>query len=315
MASGQNKVIAVSKVFIPTIKHPIVPYFACVVEDENKNKWAHKTVEEVKEGDKLVFESNADRNAVGIWRIKYDYADAIEKALELIGGIDLNENSKILILPTLISANQPYFRENTSPEFLTSVLSFLFSKKIKLENIKIATQSFTELSVEAMASRSGLLDVCLKNKITPIDLSKSNFVKQGNLEIVEEIVGADIVLNLGMLKAGNVAATENVFRVLKKENYLGLKYLNSEKDIAKELEKALPNLVSLGEAEYIQTSDGFIAFLGIILASRNFINLDRVLNEIVSQKELPEIIAQINLEEIPIAGRAIKEIKLNINKI
>lgn len=315
LSAKQSKVTTVSRVMIPTIRHPIVPYFACVIEDENKNQWVHKSTKELKEGDDLVFESNADKNAVAIWRIKYDHQEAIEKALELIGGINLKEDSKVLILPTLVSANQAYFRENTSPEFLSGVLDFLFSKKVKSENIKIATQSFTELPVEAMAQRSGLLDVCLKNKIVPIDLAKFNFIKQGNLEIAEEITWADAVINLGMLKAGSAAATENSFRVLKKENYLGLKYLNSEKDIAEELEKSLSNMVVLGEAEYIQTADGFIAFLGIILASKNFVNADRVLNEIVMQKDLPDIISQINLEEIPIAGRAIKEIKLNINKI
>ncbi|MFA5368430.1 MAG: DUF362 domain-containing protein [Candidatus Paceibacterota bacterium] len=312
--SKQSKIITVSKVMIPTIRHPQVPYFACVVEDENNNKWVHKTIQEVKEGDDLVYEKSFDKNTVAIWRVKYDYVEAIEKSLDLIGGLDLKEDSKVLILPTLNSANQSYFRENTSPEFLSKVLEFILNK-VKIENIKIATQSFSDLPIEAMAQRSGLLDVCMKNKIMPIDLSKSNFIKQGNLEITEEVLNADIVLNLAMLKDGCSMALENIFRVLKRENYMGLKYLKSEKEIAQELLESLDNLINLGEAEYIQTTKGVIAFLGVILVSRNFINIDRVLNEIISQKLLPKNIEDVKIENIPIAGRDIKELQFNINNI
>jgi hypothetical protein len=293
----------------------MVPYFACVIADENNNRWVHKTFKELKEGDELVFESNSGADAVAIWRIKYDHLDAIEKVSDLMAGILLNENSKVLVLPTLISANQAYLRDNTSPAFLAGVLDFLASRNVKLENIKIATQSFSELPAEAMAQRSGLLDVCLKNKIMPTDLSKSDFTKQGNLEIADVVMEADIVLNLSMLKAGRAATIENSFRVLKKENYMGLKYLNSEREIADELIKSLPNLVNLGEAEYLQASDGFIVFLGAILASKNPMMMDRVLNEILMEKSLPKIIADMDIGQITIAGREIRELQFDINKV
>lgn len=315
LSSNQTKVIEVSKVMISTIRHSFVPYSACIVEDENKNKWAHKTTQEVKVGDDLFFETKQDPKAVGIWRMKYDFIEAIEKILGFIGGINLNENSKVLILPTLRSATQPYFRENTSSEFLIAILDFLLAKKVKLENIKIGSQSFSEIPVEAMADKSGLLKVCLKNNITPLDLSKFGFVKQGNLEISEEAFKVDVVFNLVVPKAGKAKSTENSFYILKKENYLGLKYLNSEKEIAEDLQTGLPKIINLAEAEYLQNKDGLIVFLGLVLASRNFINLDRILNEIIMEKQLPEILSQIKIEEIPVAGRDIKEIQLEINKV
>lgn len=315
MSADQSKVIEVSKVMISTTRHSFVPYTACIIEDENKNKWAHKTMQDIKVGDDLFFEVKQDPKAVGVWRMKYDFIEAVEKTIDLIGGINLNEDSKVLILPTLTSVTQPYFRENTSPGFLIAILDFLLNKKVKLENIKIGSQSFSEIPVEAMADKSELLKVCLKNNITPLDLSKSGFVKQGNLEISEEALKADVVFNLVVPKAGKAKATENSFYILKKENYLGLKYLNSEKEIAKDLQAGLPKIVNLAEAEYLQTTDGLIVFLGLFLASRNFTNLDRILNEIIMEKQLPEILAEIKIEEIPVAGREIKEVQLEINRI
>ncbi|GAI57635.1 unnamed protein product, partial [marine sediment metagenome] len=97
------KVIGVSKVNIPTLLHPKVPYFVLVLEDEKGNKWAQKSIKEYKIGDVVEYESSRDKNAVAIWRIKYDVLEAIEKVIELLGGLGINPQTKILILPTLIS--------------------------------------------------------------------------------------------------------------------------------------------------------------------------------------------------------------------
>ncbi|MDD5569186.1 MAG: hypothetical protein PHG23_02120 [Candidatus Pacebacteria bacterium] len=310
--SEQFKIIGSSKVSIPTIMHPHVPFSALIVEDENKNKWAFKSAEEKNIGEQMEFTPNDNENAVAIWRVKYDFADTVKKAVELLGGLNLNENSKILILPTLSSLSYSYMRENTSPEFLDGVLKFLFSKNIKPENIKIGSQSFDETPIEAIAQKSGLLGACLKNKITPIDLAKKNFIKLGEFQISEEAAKADLVLNLSILKIGAAKTTENIFRIMKKENYLSQKYLRSEKEIADELSKILPNSVSLGEAETVQKETGYLVFLGLILASKNHLNLDRVFNAVTAAKNLPETIKEIQLGQIPIIGRQIADVKFDV---
>jgi len=300
------KVIGISKVSISSIPHPEVPYFALVLEDELGNKWAHKSVKEYAVGEEINF--NSSENSVAVWRTKYDIVDSIEKVFSLLS-LSLNENSKIVILPTLVSPNHAYFRDNTSPEFLDAVIQILFEKKIKLENIKIATQNFDEVLIEGMAQKSGLLDVCLKNKIMPLDLSKLNFVKKGSLEIAEDVLSADVVLNLSMMKMGKAIASENVYRVLKKENFAALKYLQSEKDIVNELKNSLTNIITLGEADFVQKQNKTIVCPGLILGSKSFLNLDRVFNEIVAS-DIPEILKDIEIQNIEITGRDIKEVKL-----
>lgn len=305
--TDKAKVIGISKVSITSLLYPEVPYFAIVLEDEKGNKWSYKSTKEYAVGEELNFVSG-DSNAVAVWKVKYDYLDAIETIFGLLN-IFLNENSKVVILPALVSPNQAYFRDNTSPQFLDSMLKFLFENKVKVENVKITAQSFDEIPIEGSAQKSGLLDVCLKNMITPLDLAKTTFIKKGNLEISEEVMNADIVLNLAMMKIGRSSATDNVFKTLKKESYSTLKYLQSEEDIANELKGLLSNVVNIGEAEFVQRLDKTVVFPGLILGSRSFLNLDRVFNEITMPEKVPEILKGVDLINIDIIGRDIKEVR------
>ncbi|MDD3170233.1 MAG: DUF362 domain-containing protein [Candidatus Pacebacteria bacterium] len=309
MESKKAKVIGVSKVNIPTIQHPHFPYYALVLEDENKNKWAHKSTKEMNINEEMIFSPSSDKEAVALWRIKYDFNEAIEKVVNLLDGLKLKEGLKILILPALVSPSHAYFRDNTSPEFLNAVLDFLVKKK---PEIKICGQSFDDIPIEASAQRSGLLDVCLKYKITPLDLSQSNFVKQNKLEISEEALNADLILNLPILKMGRAAAAENLLKLLSKNNYLGLKYLDSEETIVSEVNQALADkIVVIAEANVVQRPDKFTKFLGLVLAGQNSLNLDKIFDEIIMSKNPCPLLQNLNIENIPLVGRELKEFQQN----
>jgi hypothetical protein len=65
----------------------------------------------------------------------------------------------------------------------------------------------------------------------------------------------------------------------------------------------------IGEAEFVQRSNRLAAFLGLALASRSAVNLDRVFGEITQSFKIPEIVKDIPMENIPLAGRTIKEVQ------
>ncbi len=324
MKSEKIKVIGISKVTIPTILHPKTPYFVLLLEDENGNKWVQKAVKEYKIGEEFILEPTQDKNlprtelvlvrgAVAIWRIKYDTLEGIEKVIDLLGGLKVEQGSKILILPTLISPKHPYFGENTSPEFLQTTIKYLLEKGAKAENIKVAGQSFDEIPIGASAQKSQLLKVCQNFKILPLDLSQTNFVRKENFEISEEVFSADLVINLPILKISRESASENLFKLLKKENCLGLKYLSSEEEIYRGLTKFLPPILTLAEAQNVQKPDRFVVFLGLVLASFNSLNLDRVFAEI-SMAKLPEILKNVKIGEISILGRKVEELQFSVEK-
>lgn len=336
MKSGKVKVIGVSRVTIPTTFHPKIPYFVLVLEDENGNKWVWKSTREYQIGEEFKTETTADNNSVAIWRIKYDISEGIEKAFELIDGIDINQKlspikqgeagdetlsqrpSKVLILPTLVSPRHPYFAENTSPQFLESFIKYLTERGTKLENIKVVGQSFDEVPIEAAAQKSQLLKVCQDYKILPLDLAKTNFIekREGDFvfEISEEVFKTDLIVNLPILKIGKTSASENILKFLKKENYLALKYLRSEEEIIENLNKVLPRYFTLAEARSVQKPDQFVAHLNLIFSSFNSSNLDRIFAEVSMTEKLPECLKEVKIEDIPIVGRKIGEVQYEVEK-
>jgi hypothetical protein len=339
------KVTGVSKVIIPSSLHPKVPYFVLLLENETGQKFVQKSMKEYKIGDKYELKFSNDKNAVSIWRVKYDIPEATEKAISLIGGVKINDSSKILILPTLVSVSHPYFRENTHPEVLREVIKFLIEKGAKPENIKVAGQSFTETPIEAMAKKSQLLSVCLENKVNCLDLGKGTFKrieKEGLIfEISEEIFKNDLLINLPILKLdskiGLRGALENLIRLWKKESFLGQKYLYDEEDLILKLKNIMPariatparsaasaagwqsvaggpEILTIADGTIIQKSNKQSTLLDLILASYNPSNLDRVFAEI-AMVPLPKYLKSVKIEEIPVSGREIGEVQFELDLI
>ena len=341
--SQKAKVIGVSKVNIPTIWHPKVPYFVLILEDGKGNRWTYKSMREYKIGaafgarsdsetrreprqkgrrDNFSLEPIREKGTVFVWRIKYDILEAIEKAINLLGKLSIDSNSKILILPTMISPKHPYFAENTSPQFLETTIKYLIQKGADYKNIKVASQSFNDFSIEATAQKSQLFRVCNENKIIPLDLSKTNFVKKEKdgflFEISEEAFNNDLIINLPILRIDSgtkvKGAVENVLKFLKKESYLSLKRLHQYNDLLTKVEEVLPDYLTIGEAISVQKSTKFTTFLGLVLVSFNSFNLERVFAEIAMIKDLPEYLKNIKVENVPIVGRQIEELQYDVER-
>ncbi len=318
------KVIGVSKVSIPTILHPQVPYFVLVLEDENKNHWTFKSIKEYGIGDDFEIKSLPGEDTVSIWRAKYDILEAVERTVSLLrpGGLNLDRDSKILVLPTLISAQHPYFRENTSPQFLNAAVKYLLNQGASKNNIKVAAQAFGEIPIEASAAKSRLLEICQQNGLSPLDIAQTNFLEKEidgiSLGISEEVFSSDVVINLPILKLDSKlkvrGALDNTLKLIKKDSFLSAKYLNEYQKIVSCLQKILPSFLTVAEGISIRKSTGYTASLGLVLASFNAFNLERVFAEITFQKDLPEYLKNIKIQDIPITGREIKEVQYDIEQ-
>jgi hypothetical protein len=306
--SEKARIIGGGKTTIPSIFHQKVPYFVYVLEDENKNRWIQKSEKELKVGEEIEIEKAKNKEAVAIWRVKYDFFEPIERLIEFLD-VKFEKNLKILILPTLVRDSHSYFRDNTSPEFLEAAIQFLMENGVEPQNIKVCSQSLDEVEIGKKAVKSGIFEVCQRQKVVPFDLSKRNFVKNGDLEISEEVFKADLILNLPILKIGKASSCENLFFLLKKENYLAQKYLLSENDIFEKLKKELPEVLTIAEANRVQDKNGIVHYLNLVLASFNPKNLDRVFCEIAREKELPEMVKEVKIENIEILGRKTSEVE------
>jgi hypothetical protein len=307
IAGKTSRVIGVSKVNLTTLNHPKAPYFILLLQDENGNMWAQKSEKEQAIGDEYKTEPVLDKFAVAVWKVKYNQLEAVKKTVELIGGVKTGKTAKVLILPTASKPSHYYFRDNTSPAFFEAALNFLLEAGVLPENITIGTQSFDEIPVAAIAQKSGLLEVCQKHKIIPKDLAAGVFEKKGKFEVAKDALEANLVLNLAMLKIGQAAAAQNLFRVLKKENYLGLKYLESEAQIARGFDILEGKVLTLADGEFTQRPTKLTTFTGLTLAGRNAMNVDLAFNVIAESSCLPEILEGMDIGNVPIAGRSLLE--------
>ena len=313
------EVIGISDVKISSILHPKTPYFVLVLEDEKGNRWVQKSLKEYKIGEKFSLTSSQNKQAVSVWKVKYDILEAVEKTVELMGGIKINKDSKILILPTLISAKHPYFAQNTSPEFLESVIKFLKQKGVDLKNIKIASQSFDDVPIEVSAKKSQLLLIALKYKIAVLDLAQTSFVEKeingSSVQVSEQVFKNDLIINLPILKLDSKTkikgATDNVLTLLSKKSYLSSGKTN---ELLEKINTILPECLNIAEAISVQRSDKIVTYLGLVFAGFNSLNLDRIFSEITMIKNLPEYLKDIKIENIPITGRCLDELKYDIEK-
>jgi hypothetical protein len=320
LKSEKSKVIGISKVNIPSIMHPVVPYFVLLLEDEHGNKWAHKSIKDYKIGDDFVVQKSTSKDAVSIWRIKYNIEHAIEKSIELLNLTDINQNSKILLLPTISTPKHPYLLESTSPEFLEAVLQYLFRLGVDTQNIKVASQSFNDFEIEKILKKSKLIDVCEKNNIEFLDFAKTEFVQKEKNGILvglsKELFDKDLIINIPILKlnekTGPKGATENLIKVVQKDSFLELQQSNKLDILLKVIQDFLPQTLTVADADRIKKSNQFIAYLGLVLAGFSSKNLDKVFLEICMKDVSPKYLNQIKTEDIEVVGRQIDEVKYNI---
>lgn len=323
MSPARVKVVGASEVTIPTVLHPKIPYFVVVLEDEKGNRWVQKSSKEYKIGEELKVPKGKDKSSVATLKVKYDIASDFREIVGLVGGIEIDRTTKILVLPTLIAPKHPYLATNTSPTILNCLLQYFIAEGVRPQNIKVVAQSFDEIPIEASAQKAQLLEVCLKHKITPLDLAKKEFLKKGDdnfvLEVSKEVFDTNLIVNLPALRLGSKlkfkGALENTLKLLKKESYLSLKYLHDEVQIIKKLQEILPEYLTIADATVVQKSTAYTSFAGLMLASFNPFYLDRVFTEIAMIKNLPDYLDEIDIQKIPVIGRAIDELKYDIERV
>lgn len=282
------KVIGITKVFIPSPMHPITPYNIIMLEDEHSNKMPKKTMKEYKIGDFFEEKKSVSTNSVSIAKIKYDVYESIKNAVDLIGGVKAEENSKIMIIPNIEVAAYEYQGITTSPKVLDGVIKYLLLRNVKKENISVGAQSYAD--TEEAVKKTGILEICKKHNISFVDFSKHEFIEKGfegkKYNISREVLDKDIIINLPVLKTSTgfivAAALENIQRIADKE---------TQKEICSDIVK---NMVNINKSipKYLTIADGTIglqgngplngepSFLNIVMASYDPLALDVVFSEI-----------------------------------
>ncbi|MFH1641843.1 MAG: DUF362 domain-containing protein [Nanoarchaeota archaeon] len=302
----QMKVIGMTKSFVQSPPHPIIPYNILIVQDEHGNKMPKKVMRDYKIGDEYKRDRSDAKNAVSIVKIKYDYYEAVKESLELIKA-DIKD-CKILIKPNIFAAAYPYQAFTTNPNVVKGLVEYLIQKGVKKENITIAEQvQFGE--AEKAFAKSGFTKLAQEYDVKLIDLEKTGFVEKEmdgfRFEISEEVLNKDLIINVPVMKThmflGISGALENMTRIISKKSY---------KELEKDMEKAVKSIGMISKivGDYLTIGDASIgmqgngpgqygepAFLNMVLASKDPVAIDKVFTEIGLLKDAKHVTAAANL--------------------
>lgn len=322
------KVIGTTKVNILSPMHPIVPYNILLLQDEHGNRLPKKTMKDYKIGDDYTEKKAKTNTAVSVVKVKYDIYEAIKNAVELLNGVELSQDDKLLIKPSIITAAYPYQAVNTNPDFLNALLAVLFEFGVKKENVIVAEQSLIGADSVDAASKSGILEVCKKHNVSFVDISKGPFEEAESdgspFKIFKEALNRKII-NAPIMKTnfqlGISGALENLSRLVDAETQRKMYFEDIDNSLPK-LVKLLPNVLTIADATNGMQGQGPLAlgepaFLNLVLASKNAAALDAVFCE-TAMLETPQhvtnssSIISINTKKIEVVGNELDALKYPI---
>ena len=317
------KVAGITKVNIPSPMHPIIPYNILLLQDEFGNRIPRKTMKDYKIGDSYIEQKAKTKDAVAVVKIKYDIYEAIKESINLLNGIELNDNDKILIKPSIIAAAYPYQAINTNPDFLGAILTALFEYGIKKENVIVAEQALIGSDASDAASKAGILEICKKHDIDFVDISKGPFKEVESdgyvFNIFKEALNRKVI-NVPIMKTnfqlGISGALENLSRLVDEKTQRQM-YFDSIDQTLPRLVKAVPNIFTIADATNGMQGQGPLtlgepAFLNLVYASKNSAAIDTTFCE-VTMLEIPNYVNScIRDKNIEVVGNELDALKYPI---
>ncbi len=320
------KVVGITKVNIPSPMHPIIPYNIILLQDEFGNRLPKKTMKDYKIGEDYIQQKAKTDDAVAVIKVKYDIYEAIKESLELLNGMKLSSDDKILIKPSIIAAAYPYQAVNVNPVFLDALIMILLDNRIRKENIIVAEQALIGSDAADAASKAGILEICKNQGINFADISKGPFEEiysEGyKFKVYREALNRKVI-NVPIMKTnfqlGISGALENLSRVVDEKTQREMYFDNIEKTLPK-LAKAIPNVFTIADATSGMQGQGPLvsgepAFLNLVYAGKNPAALDIIFCE-ATMLEIPNYILfsakNLDIKKIEVVGSELDSFKYPI---
>lgn len=322
----QIKVAGITKVTIPSMMHPIIPYNILLLQDEFGNRLPKKTLRDYGIGDTYEERKAEGEGAVAVIKVKYDIYEAIKESLGLLKDIKFDPHEKILIKPSIVAAAYPYQAVNVNPDMLDALIEVLLEYGIKKENIMIAEQSLIGSDVMDACAKAGIKDICKKHGIVFADISKGPFemVKSDlcKFNIYKEALQRKII-NVPVMKTnfqlGISGALENLSRLVDEKTQREMYYIGIDSTLPK-LAESFKDIITVADATNGMQGQGPLAlgepaFLNLVLTSTNAAALDSIFCEIFminSPAYVKSAINGLDAKSVELVGNELDSLKYPI---
>jgi len=162
--------------------------------------------------------------------------DAIKRSIDLIGGLNIPEGSKVLIKPNLLRPKHPKYGVTTNPEVVRAIIKILKENKCKI----YVGDSPGFHDALATAKVCGILDLCKDECVEYVEFkskkiySYEDAILMKKLELCDVLDKFDFIINVPKLKThvmmGATLAVKNTFGFMVGLNKSQMHLKLSEKD-------------------------------------------------------------------------------------
>ena len=253
---------------------------------------------------------------VGIVKVVGDVSEAIIKAVNLVGGLNLGEGARVVIKPNICYSKNPYGMVLTDLRVLEAVIRLI---KTVTSNIVVVESDNISGDAERRIKDAGVSDLVRSLDVDFFNLSKDDYETFSfsgiEIRLPKTVLEADYFINLPKMKTeGHVLVTlsmKNLFGVLQRKNKSVLhKYLD---DLIPFLAQKIRNDLIIVDGIVAMEGNGPLIGtpkkLDLIIAGTNPVSVDSVCCRMmgVDPEEVKYI---INAEKSSIGESGLKNIEL-----
>jgi uncharacterized protein (DUF362 family) len=257
-----------------------------------------------------------DKQRVAVVEAGANIRAAVERSIELIGGLGLEGNEEVIIKPNLCNSKNPHGMVITDFRILEAVIQLV---QDKTDRITIVESDNISDTARNRAERTGLLKLLDKLGVKFLNLSEDDHevheIFRKKLRLPRTVIDADYFINIPKIKTeGHVTVTLSI------KNLFGLLQRRNKNKLHGQLNKILPYLAKIVRHDLIVV-DGLVAMegngpiigtprdLGVIIAGSNPVSVDSVCSRIMcfNPSEIEHIanahaLGEINIDRIEILG-------------
>ncbi|MCS7097011.1 MAG: DUF362 domain-containing protein [Candidatus Methanomethylicia archaeon] len=271
-------------------------------------------------------------NRVSIVKSNENVKNAIKNAIELLGGLNIPKNSKVIIKPNICHWKNTYGMIITDPRVLEATIEIVKERTDKIIVVESDNNSGT---ADKRMKKSGVMDIIEKQEVEFINLSKDDVeeheVAGFKIHIPKTILNSEYFINIPKVKT---CAVKNLIVSIAMKNMFGILADKKKMEFHKKLMEIILYINKIVKQDLIVV-DGIIGMeglgpvlgkpvnLNLIIAGLNPVTTDSVCCKLMGinpyavetlWKAYKMNLGEIDIEKIEILGEKIESVERKFSK-
>jgi len=271
------------------------------------------------------------REKVAIMRVEEDVEGAIQKSIELLGGLNFKKNASVVIKPNVCYHKNFENMFITDPRVLEAIINIV---KRRTKNIIVVESDNNSGTADERVTKSGVIDLIEKCDVEFLNLSEDDFeeceVGGLKLQIPKTVLKADFFINAPKVKTCNI---EHTFITIAVKNMFGTLANKNKPRLHSQLMEILVFLNRTIRQNLI-IADGIVGMqglgpmqgtpvnLGLIISGLNPVTVDAVCCHVMGinpyaveplWKAYKAGVGEIDIDKIEVFGEDIENVKMKFS--